>query len=129
MIQKNEKIKKGGRRQNIIFSILIGVFFFAIIGFLIISNLKISQKRGEMFSQIEELNREIQILEERNERLRAELLEAETDFYWEEKLRQQGYKRPGEEAIVIIPSAEEKEKTAGEEKESFWEKLLQKIGF
>lgn len=129
MLTKNKKIKKKGSYKDNFFSILIGIFIFAIAGFLIISNLNISRKRGEMAAKIEELSGEIQILEERNKKLKAGLIEAETDIYWEERLREQGFALPGEEAIVILPpQSGETASVEGQEKNIF-EKIWEKIGF
>lgn len=128
MLAKKKRIKKGGNSQNIFFSILIGVFLFGIVGFLLFSNLKINQKRTELIDKIEEIKKEIHLLEERNEQLKAGILQTESDAYWEARLYEQGYKKPGEEAVVVLPS-EGKDETAVPKEKNFWENLLQKIGF
>ncbi len=139
MIAKNRKIKKDKRFQSIFFSVLIGVFLSAVIGFFIVSNLRISQKRGELVEKTEELKKEVQLLEERNEQLKSGITQTESDAYWEAKLREQGYKKPGEEAVVVIPP-EEKNDSAGSGENNifenllnfirnFWESLSEKIGF
>ena len=138
MIAKNRKIKKGKRFQNIFFSVLIGVFLFAVIGFFVVSNLRISQKRGELVEKIEELKKEVQLMEERNEQLKSGITQTESDAYWEAKLREQGYKKPGEEAIVVIPPEEKNDSGSGEKNifesllnfiKDFWTSLSEKIGF
>ena len=139
MIAKNRKIKKDKRFQSIFFSVLIGVFLFAVIGFFIVSNLRISQKRGELVEKIEELKKEVQLLEERNEQLKSGITQTESDAYWEAKIREQGYKKPGEEAIVVIPPEEKNDSTGSGENNifenllnfirNFWESLSEKIGF
>ena len=128
MIAKKKKIEKGSVLRKVFYSALIGVFLFVIVGFLVISNFKINQRRGELISQIEELDREIQVLQERNENLKAGIVQAETDIYWEEKLREQGYKKPGEEQVVVLPPENGKATSTVEEKNIF-EKFLEKIGF
>ncbi len=138
MIAKKKKIKKHKRFQNVFFPVLTGVFLFAIIGFFVVSNLQINQKRGELTDKINELKKDINLLEERNEQLKMGITKTESDAYWEEKLREQGYKKPGEEAIVIIPP-EENNNSGSEEKNifssfwqslsNFWEGLIEKIGF
>ena len=128
MIAKKKKIEKGSVLRKVFYSVLIGVFLFVTVGFLVISNFKINQRRGDLISQIEELGREIQILEERNENLKAGIVQTETDIYWEEKLREQGYKKPGEEQVVVLPPENGKATSTVEEKNIF-EKFLEKIGF
>ena len=129
MLAKNKKIKKKGSYKDIIFPILIGAFIFVIAVFLIISNFNISRKRGEMTVRIDELNREIKILEERNEKLKAGLIDTETDIYWEERLREQGFALPGEEAIVILPPESGEAASTGEQEKNIFEKIWEKIGF
>jgi len=75
--------------------------------------------------KIEDLKKDITLLEDRNEQLKQGITQAETDAYWEEKLREQGYKKPGEEAIVIIPPGENSNSESGEDNlfSSVWQSL------
>ena len=127
MLHKNKKNKKGSW-QPIFFSVLTGVALFVIVGFLIYSNLRINQRRAELLAKIEPLKQEIQMLEEKNRKLRSGIVDTEEDVYWEEKVREQGYKKPEEEAVVILPPEENGEELVEEEK-SFWQKLVEKLGF
>jgi len=127
MIAKIKRIKKSPGK-NIFSSVLIIISILAVIGFLTFSNLKISQRRTELRSQIETFKKEIQLLEEKNQELRAGITKTESESYWEEKVREQGYKKPGEEQVVVLPPEESKEKETKAEK-SFWQKMLEKIGF
>ena len=126
MIAKKKKIEKGNTLRTVFYSVLIGVFLLVTVGFLVISNLKINQRRGELISQIEELNMEIQVLQGRNENLKAGITQTETDVYWEEKLREQGYKKPGEEQVVVLPPENGKATSTVEEKNIF-EKFLDPV--
>ncbi len=128
MIAKNKKTKKDSNFQTIFFSLLIGIFLLGSVGFLIISNFKINQKRGELTNKIESLKKEVQALEEKNKQLQAGISQTESESYWEEKAREQGYKKPGEEAVVVLPP-EEKSQPSDEKEKSFFEKILEKIGF
>lgn len=127
MITKKKNLRKSESVQAILFSILIGIFLIGSVGFLVISNLRISQKRAELNEKIAELKEDIVSLEETNEKLKAGLIESGEDAYWEERIREQGYKKPGEEAVVVLPQ-EEKGNEAVQER-SFWQKLIQKLGF
>ena len=127
MIAKLQKSKRDSR-QAIFFSALIGILVLGIISFLVVSNLKINQRRTELIERIESLRKEIQALDEKNENLRAGISRTQDESYWEEKVREQGYKKPGEEAVVVLPLEEYKEEPNEKEK-SFWEKILEKLGF
>jgi cell division protein FtsB len=128
MITKNTQFKKKKDSQTLFFSILIGVLLFGTIAFLIISNLRISQKRTDLTARIESLRAEIQTLEEQKRELESGIAQTQSETYWEEKAREQGYQKPGEETVVVLPP-EEEEKGEAEEEESFWQKLLDKLGF
>jgi len=128
MIQKTKKIKRENSKQTIFFSLVLLLLFLLVIGFLIISNLRINQRRSELNSQIRRLQEEIQVLEKKNQELKAGISQTEKESYWEEKIREQGYKKPGEEAVVVLPPPENENETKKEEK-GIWQKLLEKIGF
>jgi len=128
MISKSRRIRKGNSHQTIFFSILIGSLLVLVIGFLIFSNLKISQRRAELTAKIEDFKKEIQILEKKNQELRAGITQTESESYWEERIREQGYKKPGEEQVVVLPSEEGEEGKTGGQK-SLWQRILEKIGF
>jgi len=60
-----------------------------------------NQKRAELHLTIEELKQELQNLEREKQRLEAGIRYTEGDEYLEKKLREQGYKKPGEEVVVV----------------------------
>jgi len=121
-----KKIKKDSR-ENIFFSVLILLLFFLVTGFLIYSNVKISQKRTELLTKIENLKKEIQVLEKKNEELRTGIEKTESEDYQEKILSEQGYIRKGAQQVVVLPPKEgEKEKTS--EQKNLWQRLLEKIG-
>lgn len=115
------KIKrKRNPKEEIIFQILFSILTSILIGFLIFSNLKIGQKRAKLAKEIESLKKEIQILEEKKQKLEAGISESEKESYWEEKVREQGYVREGENPVVILPPKEEKIEKEGKEEKNFW---------
>ena len=68
---------------------------------------------------------EIKVLENRNQGLEAGISAAGKNEYWEARIREQGYKKPGETTVVI-----KKEEPSGEEKElpqTIWEKFLAEV--
>jgi len=126
MVAKFKKNKKGSSRRDIFFSVLLGVSLLLVIGFLISTNLKISERRKKLASRIENLKKEIQILEERNKELKEKVLRAGSKDYLEKVAREQlGFKAPGEEVVVITKEEEKEEKETEKEEENrnWWEKL------
>jgi len=125
MISKSRRFKKSSH-QTIFFSILIGSLLVLVIGFLIFSNLKISQRRADLTARIGDLKKEIQILEKKNQELRAGITQTESESYWEERAREQGYKKPGEEQIVVLLPEGGGEGKAGGQK-SLWQRILDPV--
>ncbi len=127
MIQKIRKNRKGCSFKTIFFSVLIGFLLFSIISFLIFSSFRIIKKRSELSSKIENLNEQIQSLKQKKEQLEAGIFQAEGEDYWEEKAREQGYKKPGEQQIVVLlpEEGEIKEKQG----KNLWQKFLENFGF
>src|SRR4030042_3891711 len=104
MIAKNKK--KKNNNQSAIFPFILVLIFVGAVSFLVISDLRISKKRNEMLNTIKELQQEVEDLESQKENLESGLIQTEDATYWEGKLREQGYKKPGEEAVVVLPSEE-----------------------
>lgn len=127
MIPKNREFKKRNFSQSIFFSVFLVILVLIITGFLVISNLKINQKRAQFRSQIEALKKELQILEEKNQKLKAGISESQSETYLEKKARESlGLKKPGEEVVVVLPPKEEENKE-NKEKKNFWQKLLDPV--
>ena len=124
MIPKNKKKKND--TQSMLFPIILGLLFVAMVSFLVISDLRINQKRGEMLNTIDELQQEITALESQKEELESGLIDTEDATYWEGKLREQGYKKPGEEAVVVLPSGETEETETPEKR--FWQRIKDALG-
>jgi len=109
--------------------IILGILFFAIIGFLAFSNFRINKKKIELQSQADSLKKEIQILEEKKEQLRAGILEGESETFLEKEARDRlGLKKPGEEVVAVLPPKETTQNTTQQNK-SLWQRILQKLGF
>ncbi len=127
MITKKRKKKKSF--QAIFFSILFGLFALAITIFLIVSNLRINRRRKELISQIGTLEKEIKILEGKNEELKAGVDQSLPERYLEKEARERlGLKKP-EEEVVVIKKIETQEPEEVEQEKSLWEKILEKIKF
>lgn len=127
MISKFKKNRKKSR-QSLIFSVFLGVLVLVVIGFLVISNLKINQRRTELTSQFEDLKQQLQELKERKAYLEGRISESAQEEYLEEVAREELNLQQSGEQVVAFTKEEEK---AGEiEKEKgFLEKFLEKLKF
>jgi len=111
------------RFRSIVFLIILGLVIVGAIVFLIISNWRVNQKRMELRAKAEQLQKEIQFLEEKKKQLEAGVYQIGQEEYLEEKIREQGYNKPGEEAVVIKPEQEQSENKA-ETEPGFWERVF-----
>ncbi len=108
------------------YSLLIPLVILA--GFLIYSNWKIVKRKRELSEKRDQLTEEVDELETEKQRLEAGLFESETEEYWEEKIRGQGYNKPGEEVVVIKKEENEEASAQPFQKEkSFWYDFLAEI--
>ena len=126
MLAKNQKIKRESR-QNIFFSVVLGLLIFVVVGYLITSNLKINARRAELNLQLGKLQAELNDLEVKKAQLQAQISQASQDEYLEKEARDTfNLKKPGEEVVAVLPA---EEGGGGQEERSFWEKVMDKIKF
>jgi len=124
MIAKKQKKKKSF--QEIFLSVLFVFFTLAIIGLLAVSNFKIRERRKELLSQIETLEKEIKNVENKNQELKAGISESQTQDYLEKEARERlGLKKPGEEVVAIKKIQSEEQQKEVEEEKSLWQKFLE----
>ena len=85
-----------------------GSLVLTIIGFLVVSNFRISQKRAQFTSQIKQLKEEIKAMEEGKMQLEAQVFQSGQEEYLEKEARETfNLQKPGEEVVTILPSEEE----------------------
>lgn len=127
MIAKSKKQKKSGsKKEDLFFQAIFVLLFVFFISYLVISNYKIIKKRSQLNEKINDLTEKIQMLEVEKQRLEAGITQTQKDVYWEERIREQGYVKEGEEQVVILgPGEIQKEKTKTEQ--NFVEELFEKI--
>ncbi len=128
MIAKSKEQKKSRFKINED-TIFQGIFVFLIVflvGSLIVSNYRIIKKRGVLNEKIKELTEEIQTLEAERQNLEAGISQTQKDIYWEEKIREQGYVKEGEEQVVIL-GAEQGETQESSTEQSFFQKIFESI--
>lgn len=117
-IRKSLKEKK----ETKIFSLILGASLFILAGFLLFSNWEISRKRKQLLGRIESLNQQIQDLETKKEDLTQGMSKSEQADYWEARIRNRGYKKQGEE-VVVIKKEGEKEENGVNSGQRFWQNL------
>lgn len=118
---------KNESRQTIFFSVFLGVLFFTVVGYLVVSNLKINSRRAELNSQLIKLQTELNELEAKKAQLQAQVSQVTEEEYLEKEARETfNLKKPGEEVVTILPA--ENNESAKTER-SFWEKIADKIKF
>ena len=127
MIAQFRKIKRP--KQPKFLSVVGFGFFLIIICFLVVSNIKLSDKREQIKSQAELLKNEIQILEQEREKLQAQVSQTKLESYLEKEARERfNLKKPGEQVVAFVrEKPEEKEQT--EEKKGFWDKISEIFKF
>ena len=96
--KKKRPVVSRGRIYVIIVAILI-LFFFVL---LIPANFKIAKRKAELMQRYYSLKKEVDDLKSKNSKIEAEILNTSNNFYWEEKIRSIGFKKQGEEQVVII---------------------------
>lgn len=126
MITKRKKQKKSRLNEDLIFQVItifLAVFF---IWYLAVSNYRIVKKRAELTERIEGLIGEVQMLEQEKQRLEAGISQTQKDVYWEERIREQGYVKEGENQVVVL-KPEEAEKQETDSEQSFSKELFEII--
>ncbi len=126
MITKSRKQKKWRIKEDTVFQIVfLGLILF-LIGSLAVSILRVRQRKAELTEKIDSLKEEIRLMEEEKEGLEAGISQTEKESYWEERVREQGYVKEGENQVVVLgPEGEETE--GSEANQAFlgglWEKI------
>jgi len=128
MIPKKKKLKRKHLWPNIITSVFLIGFVLLVIGFLVLSNVRIYQKRSELKAQINQLGKEVEKLEKQKADLVSGLAQTQGENFLEQEARDTlNYQKPGEEVTVVVPPATTSEQQ--EQPEGFWQGLLKKLGF
>jgi len=126
-IPKIKKRKSFGARLT---AALMALAAMAIIAFLAFSNWRIWNNRRDLDAGIKDLQNQVQVLEEHRRTLEAGLEAVQGESFQEERLREQGYKKPGEEVIAILrdPATSATKQEGGiSAADSFWADLWKKI--
>ena len=118
-------MRKRQERESKVFSTILILLVSIIAGLLIFSNWKIAKKRKELTAKIENLKATIEVLEERNKKLKEGISKTEKESFWEAKIREQGYQKPGETVVVIKKESQSQESEVASK--NLWGKFLEEI--
>ncbi len=110
-----------------IFSAILIFLFLNIAVFLFYSNYSVSKKRQQLLANISSLKQEIEILQTRNADLKQGVADIGDDVYWEQRIRELGYKKPGETMVVMINEEGEINEETIENKDDIWKSFIGEI--
>jgi len=131
LMVKSRKKRIKERKETRTFYFVLTLSLLILAGILAFSNYKIKRETAELAEEKESLAKRVEELKKKKEDLEKGLSESERSIYWEERIREQGYKKPGENVVVIKkpddqgPSSATKEKTR--DFKGFWQNLLAQI--
>ena len=123
LILKNRKFKIPQISLNFFLMILVLI----IIVLLIDANFRLNKKRIELSSEIRSLETELRNLENKKREYESAILKSKTNEFWEEKLREQGYRKPGESVFVVVFPQENTTTQFKIEERTWWQSLLEKF--
>lgn len=89
------------KKENRFFPLILVFFFLIISGFLLLSSWRVRYKRTELQRRLEFLQEEVARLKEEKQQLETGISQTQEESYWEARIREQGYQKPGETAVVI----------------------------
>jgi cell division protein FtsB len=126
MIATSSKKKKESR-ESLFFPVLLSVLMLVVVSFLVISNLRINQRRAELEAQKSLLLEQIEELEAKRQELEANISQTLSEDYLEKEARETfNLKKAGEEVVAVLPAGEGSD---SESDKGFWQKLWDKIKF
>ena len=108
-------------------SLILLAAMFAMVSFLVVSNWRISNKRADLRTRIDELQSEIKELEKEKQGLEAGIQQVMEEEYIEEKIRNQGYKKPGEEVVVVKKTETSEAEQSQSEHQGILDRILGKF--
>jgi len=127
MIAESKK-KKKEKNYSLYFSIILGILVIVIIGFLVFSNIKMSQKKAALTERYAFLQEQLRLLEQRKKDLEAGISYQETEEYLEGVAKDKlNLRYEGEQVVSVVKNEDNKDKI--KEEENFWTKFLDKMKF
>ncbi|MBU2539913.1 septum formation initiator family protein [Patescibacteria group bacterium] len=119
MITKFERRKKRIYVATNFLGIIISIFILIATTYLIISNIKINQKRNKLNAQIEAVKAEVEDFESKNESLKEGISHVGEEEYVEKVAREElSLQKEGEKVVGFILPVENKEES---EARNYWQ--------
>ena len=107
---------------------MMGLLALGVMVFLIVSNWRIYNDSQVVNAEIQKTAEQLQLVKDRQETLQAALSATQGADFQEELMRDQGYKKPGEQVIAILQDpqqdAKKKDSKSQDKPQSFWQMLL-----
>jgi len=119
--------KEKEEKEKRFFKIVFGTLALILLVWLVKMNIMAYKEIKKLKIDTEKAANELDAQKQKKEELEKAVLETKEPSYQEEKIREEGYRKPNEKEIVII----EKNKTA-EEKErekTWWQKFFERLGY
>jgi cell division protein FtsB len=127
MLTKN---KKKGNNLLVKPSFFLSLAVVALAAFLIFTNWRIMQRRMELSEKLESLKSEVENLQDYNDELEQGMAESQTEEYLERIARENlDFKQPGEDVVVVKSSVSTSTEEEKIEEKSFWQKILEMLGY
>lgn len=89
--------RRNRREKNYVLNFLIAL----IVLFLAFANVKAFLQNKKIKQQLEDSMKKLEMLKTQKEKLEKELERGKKESFWEEKSREQGYQKEGEEPMII----------------------------
>jgi len=124
MVAKLKRNRKSGKEQNMFFSVFVVLIFLLTILFLVVNNIKASQRRAKLTARIKVLENKIQQVKKQQEELKNKISQAKSKENIEKVARDQfNLKKPGEGVVVVKKNKKENGKTKKEENKNWWDMI------
>ncbi|MDP2926855.1 MAG: septum formation initiator family protein [bacterium] len=123
-LKKNKIDSSRGRLVSVVFAVVLllagGLLFF--------SNWQMNQRRQQLASKVQDLGKEMALLENKNEELKSGLNSASQEGYLEKEAREKfQLKKPGEKVVTVLPPEETPEAKPVKPAKNFFEQILEKL--
>ena len=102
MLTKIKRNKKAKNLVSIIIFIFSGAVVLLIMALLIIGNMRVNEKRNELNTKVDLLEKQIQEFQEKEEFLKSQILEMEGEEWLVQQLRDLlDFRKPDEKTFII----------------------------
>jgi cell division protein FtsL len=118
---------KINKKESKVFLVFFSTFILFFFIFLIFLTIKIEQKKGELKNELKELKGKVTELQERKKFLQDQINKSQRESFWEERVREEGYAKEGENLVVILNSENSSPNEANQNNQEKEKNFLEKI--